>query len=252
MSETTDPAESGEPSDRRRLAFRTVAELLVVVVGVVLGLAVDRWVRALDERAEEQALIEQLLEDVEADSVLLARMASSFVDYADLVEQVLQAVDDPAFRADDPRAFVATVESAAWWTRLDPERETWDDLVASGRARLLRDAELRRALARYYGRWEYLGEIEQRWRPQLDRYWTEIAGVMPPLLRIEAMRGSAEVASERTITDADVARLLDAFRGDPVLRGSLGTVALLYRFGAPQYESVIVDAAEVLRLLRAQ
>jgi hypothetical protein len=59
-------------STTSRLPYgRLFAELFVIVLGVMVALAGDRWVSALDERDREVSYLQQLVSNLEADSVVL-------------------------------------------------------------------------------------------------------------------------------------------------------------------------------------
>ena len=46
---------------------RAALEASVILVGVMLALAADRWVMGLDERAQESDVLERMVADLRAD-----------------------------------------------------------------------------------------------------------------------------------------------------------------------------------------
>jgi hypothetical protein len=146
-------------SGLRASAPRLIAEFLVIVVGVLGALAADQWVRDRENRELEAEYLDRLRADVGYD-----REEGEFVSAVSV--SGLAAIDSlltPGFRV---RASDAALLSAALLAasarQVDLSRGTWEELVASGRIALLREAEVRLALAEYdrfvreiTGFWEY-------------------------------------------------------------------------------------------------
>ena len=212
---------------------RAGLEMVIIILGVVVGLAVDRWVAGIDDRAQADAWAIQLADDIERDSVVIATLLRDFERMSDFGIAALHMMDGTGQEFEDPAAFVANLESAGWWISFDPQRETWDEIVASGMLGVFNKAEVRKALTEYYGRLEFLAVIESRWAPVFDRYWAHEQTVIPPLTRIAAIDGRFGATPDRPITEADAIKALEAFRRDPAVQGAFGTVVQTYRYGQP-------------------
>jgi hypothetical protein len=134
---------------RRRLST-LFAEGVIIVVGVLFALAVDRAVIRSDERTLERSYLAGLASDMQA-TVAAATAAVADAETRDLAARsVLRAAraDVPPGTAglDVARALVR----AGFVGDVSFVRETWDDIVGTGRLQLLRDDDLRRRLGSFY------------------------------------------------------------------------------------------------------
>jgi hypothetical protein len=146
-------------SGLRAAAPRLIAEFFVIIIGVLGALAADQWVQDREDRELETEYLARLRADVGYD-----RQEVEFV--SNVSRSGLAAIDSlltPDFtgRASDA-ALMSAVLLAASARQVDLSRGTWEELVASGRIALLREAEVRLALAEYdrfvreiTGFWEY-------------------------------------------------------------------------------------------------
>jgi hypothetical protein len=146
-----DSSEFGKPI---RWLFR---ETLVVVLGVLIAIGVNDYWNERQERILEREYLTRLLEDVAAD-IEYVRSARSMLD------RKLQALDAiaPVVRGlapvpNDLETFLRNVAlgglggaSSTYWIT----DTTFEDMKATGSLRLIRDAEMRRRIVRYYGDFE--------------------------------------------------------------------------------------------------
>lgn len=125
---------------------RLVAELVVIVLGVLIALGVDSWVSWAQDRTREVEYLERLLDDVEYDLEEIAfvnSVATAGGVYADSL--LMPGVAD---RWDDAHLLGALV-IASNARQPDLSRSTWQELVSSGRIGLIRSREVRTQLANY-------------------------------------------------------------------------------------------------------
>lgn len=137
-----------------------LSETLVVVLGVLIAISLDDYWTDRQERDLEIQYVARILEDIHADI--------DYVDAAirDLWIRKLEALDAiaPIVRGRDPvpddlESFLRNValggmggaSSTRWVTST-----TIDDLISTGNLRLIRDADLRRKIARYYADFDTL------------------------------------------------------------------------------------------------
>ena len=134
-----------------------MAELIVIVVGVLIALAVDDWRQTVEEREIERQAYIQLLEDLRLDSLdlgeartragnrsqaglrLLERSGSSVVELTQLRAAFADALEfwDPASMAHGADS-VGTELLALYGTNVfDPNRAALASLVGGGELRLL-------------------------------------------------------------------------------------------------------------------
>ena len=168
-----------------------VGETLVVVLGVLIALSLDDYWTDRHERELELQYLDRIIVDVYAD-----------IDYVDntirdLWIQKLQILDTiaPIVRGNEPipgdiESFLRNValggiggaSSTRWVTST-----TFDDLKSTGNLRLIRDAEVRRKIARYYDDFDTL---YSRARDRKSGYVSYVHSLLPAELR-EDMDSSA-------------------------------------------------------------
>jgi len=189
-------------------------ETVVVVLGVLIALSLDDYWTDRQERALELQYVDRIIADVHADI--------EYVDNTirDLWIRKLQILDTiaPVVRGNEPipediELFLRNValggiggaSSTRWVTST-----TFDDLRSTGNLRLIRDAELRRKIARYYDDFDTL---YGRARDRQSGYANYVHSLLPAELR-EDMSSSAmqdfgiDRALER-ITSAEFQDLLN-------------------------------------------
>ena len=129
---------------------RGLAELAIIVFGVLIALVVDDWRQEVEERQREAVLLSAVLLDLQADSLLIA-------DDRTTIPDALRAVR--TFRSLDPDALPATDSLSrlvGGTYRFVPDRWNTTAFTAieqSGELRLLRDPQLLRAVSSYYTEW---------------------------------------------------------------------------------------------------
>lgn len=227
---------------RGGVIVRGIAELLVVILGVVLGLAVDRWVAGIDDRAAVQAWSRQLNEALTQDSVAMVSLVQSYETKAARGLDLLRTIDDTASQVEDPTEIVRTTELIGWWVPFNADRATWDEIVATGQLSLFKDPDLRRALTEYYAYLDQLADLEAQWATVFQDYWERQQAVVPPLLRIEMLDEQYGMGKSRPVTEAEARAVVAAFRNDGALNGALGTAVGVYRYGAPVLAELFVRA----------
>ncbi len=127
-----------------------VGELLIVVVGVLIALAIDQW---NDDRLER-------LEEVDAVARILTGVQTDLQDFdfrlkaVDAKEESLLRVK--AFLAGgaqiDPAAFLRDIVGGAdfGWNQGLARRSTYDNLLESGRLGIIANSEIRSQISDYY------------------------------------------------------------------------------------------------------
>jgi len=136
-------------SRHARSLLRPAAEFLLVVLGVVVGLGVDRWMQNLDERDVAIAALQRTLTDLELNARIFAGQrydAHRSIESAEALQAML--------RGDIPRAsdalLVALIDRAGIYNTVPPADSSFRDLQSTGNLRLLRDETLRADIVRYF------------------------------------------------------------------------------------------------------
>ena len=127
--------------------FAVVLEVLIVIVGVVIGFQITAWGQAQADRAQEQTYLRLLAEDLrtteqeiaEADAWLMPRETASGA--------VLRSFDDPT--RPHPDSLREHVFNSIGYYTFNPVTGTAEALVATGGLSLIRDDSLRSAITQY-------------------------------------------------------------------------------------------------------
>jgi hypothetical protein len=162
-----------------------LGETLVVVLGVLIALAINDYWTERREKILERQYVSRLLEDVTADI--------EYVEFAkNMLERKLQALDAvaPIVRGlepipDDLESFLRNISlgglggaSSTYWVT----DTTFEDMKSTGNLRLIRDAELRRKIGRYYSDFE---TFFARSRDRTTGYVNFVHSKLPAELRDE-------------------------------------------------------------------
>lgn len=133
---------------RRQDGFTVVIEILIVVLGVFLGLQVNNWNAARQDRVDEALFMLRLHDDLQYAEALTARLRGTRLRRAG----VLNDATDVVFgRKDDAVLDVrecGAIAFAHFFNFAAPELPSVMELLGSGRSKILSDVELRLALVR--------------------------------------------------------------------------------------------------------
>jgi hypothetical protein len=129
-----------------------IGELLIVTIGVLIALAINEWNNHRLERAEELAIVERLVSDLQRDLEgyqlgldLLARKEDSLL-------RLHSAMASGHSKPHDSIEFLEDVINGAnyGWNQYRARRTTFDELLGSGKLGLIRSADIRTAIRDYY------------------------------------------------------------------------------------------------------
>ncbi|MEJ2482120.1 MAG: hypothetical protein P8049_03130 [Gemmatimonadota bacterium] len=198
------------------------AEIVVIVAGVLIALTIDSWWSAREDADRGRAYLVRIEEDLRADvGALETRLAYNagvqrFLDAAEahLVTGTMR--DGSAWRT-----VVAYWHASQIWPYVSTTR-TYDEMRNSGDLGLIRDPDLRAALATYYSE----SEVSQgRWIFGLiPEYRTQIRGLTPLTVqrymieacsRQDAYDNQVLTDCDPPISEADASDLLARYRAAP-------------------------------------
>ena len=208
---------------RRHDWTAVLIELLVVVIGLVLGLELNNWSNELQDRSLAEAYYKQLILDLEAD----VATGESGVQTADhnvamgtlIYRAATQGDLDDVGDGDLVQALIV----AGFTERPLVTRHTYDELISTGRLRLINDAEIKRALALYYSRSRYSRQWDALIQHEQMRYRDAIRGVLTP----EQMRWARESLGGASVPppDFDRVQFLRALEERPEIIDSVASMA---------------------------
>ena len=140
---------------------RFIVELVLIVAGILIALAIDGWVNAAQDRETEQVYLEFLVRDVEQ---IRARAQSQIAFETDKVTTAARAYD--VLSSPEPAAHQAilaqTLARLATRQTVILNSATYDQIVNSGHLQLIRSPLLRDELVRYFDRMERYERIAEK------------------------------------------------------------------------------------------
>lgn len=141
-----------DPSRRGVASY--LSELVVIIVGVLVALAVDRWDGGRRDRALEAEYLQALVADLRSDSIQFAQTYLPALAQKDSALALVAPVVRGAPFTGDTLAFLDAVglggRLGSTSIFLLARRTTFDELIATGNLGLIRSAELRAALVAFY------------------------------------------------------------------------------------------------------
>jgi hypothetical protein len=131
---------------RRRDWFSVGVELLVLILGIVLGLQASDWASERRDRAEEQQYLRRLLDDNVANQAIVRAGLERNRHTAGLARSIAEALATAQGKPDEQ---AMTTVLCKWFVQpvLHLQRSTYAEMLASGKLLLLRDQHLRAQLA---------------------------------------------------------------------------------------------------------
>jgi hypothetical protein len=134
---------------RKQDWFTVAVETLIVVFGVFIGLQVNNWNEARQDRAAGRFYLSSIGADIASDIEALEDNIENLQresDHAELIDSFLRGKPVAASDWD----MFQIIYYRAGWTPFMPTRITYDELVSAGRFRIVGDAALRRDISDYY------------------------------------------------------------------------------------------------------
>lgn len=130
-------------------SVKLIAEFIIIVLGVLVALASDRWRETIQNSELKNHYISGLIADIQEDSLTFAetKNTGSLNNSARLVLEASNTIQFP----DSLSHIIYSIESLQWYNPPVVSREIYNDLVSTGNLSLL-SLELRRVLGIYYDR----------------------------------------------------------------------------------------------------
>jgi len=218
-----------------------IGELVIVTVGVLIALAIDQWNSDRLERAEEIVLVDRFVADLRRDLDGISLGPTFARTKIEALRQVYIAVSTDQQPSNVTAFLNDVIEGARYgWNQYRARRHTFDELLASGRLTLIRDAEIRSSIAKYY---DYASNVGRR----IDERETDY-----PSLSYQLVPRSKEWEVDVALTDEEAAWILDqAFNSS--MRGSIIAELNFASFVFDQFEdwkeecTILLSQLEVYR-----
>lgn len=128
--------------------FTVVLEILIVVVGIFIGLQVDDWNQTRQDKAIERVYLQELLEDYEADKAALEDSTKRFVEILAAMSALLEqsALETSDWPIDQLNKTFSNIHRMPAFINVD---RTFANLTGSGDLRLIRNRNIKNAMAQY-------------------------------------------------------------------------------------------------------
>ena len=136
-------------------SLRPVAEIGLIIVGVLLALAVDAWWDEMQDAALEAQVMRSLLSEL----AIVSKTTSTLIERNSLmIEQARRIAEDPGALDSDVQLDLGILFASVPY---DLRLRTYDELNSSGRFHILSDRELRLLLVDFDAKAEVLVGYEQ-------------------------------------------------------------------------------------------
>ena len=209
-----------------------LAELLIIVAGIIMALAVDRWTEERRDIAAARSYVERLQRDVEFDLGAYARTVA----WAQAIDNSAVYVLDVYRGRNPPREeydlFAYHIFRASWDALRRPTHATYDDLINTGNIGLLA-VSVRDALTDYHSlQQDYVERRAESFANEARRgYWRVPEAVLGPdlvpavWLRIQGNPPDfVPEPGSMGLNEADVERIVAALRARDDLEPSLAMI----------------------------
>jgi hypothetical protein len=219
---------------------RSVGELGIVVLGVMIALAADSWREDwLDARVEVKYL-ERLRDDVSAGLSAVRVERETYQSVMEAAAALTEGLEDNLRPVTDDYLvdnLVAATQMGFGRNEMASD-VTYRELIASGQLNLIKNYEVRESVVAYYRNAELLiTNLESL--PSVNNTFSTLTGYFP-----------IEIANDNaTLTPHDRSRLLVAIREDPNLTAQLRRLHAEAYFNDRVFEKVIMQGQELLLLL---
>jgi hypothetical protein len=139
-----------------------VAELIVIVVGVLVALGIDEWRENLDNAALEKQYLSQLINDLASTAQHLAKDSSENAPSEKAANELLAGFEEKdRLDLEDVRQLLTDMQPLVGTV---PQLSTAESMVTAGDLRLVRDPIIRAQISQYisFARDEWLVPLYQR------------------------------------------------------------------------------------------
>jgi hypothetical protein len=131
-----------------------IAEILIIIVGIFLGLQVDDWNNSRNDRIRETRYLERLYAELGEDIQNIDRSLKSQKSRRDMGRFLLDAIDNPELVRSDPSMFIRSLLQASFTFPPTISDSTFEELKFNGDMAIIQDDSFRARLSGYYGRIE--------------------------------------------------------------------------------------------------
>lgn len=239
-------------SDWRNFSLKLTFEVLVIVAGILIALAISDWDGNRKDRHLEQEYLQRLFIDVDTNLQLAQELRQYHGNVVKNARRVYPLIKSGIDIDEEP---LMIITRAFWASAIWPPDwidSTHQELLSTGRYELLRNADLRRALLEYYG---YSLENDQMLRfastAYRDAIRSEIDAELQIAIRTECER--FEDSCDITVDSGELLRLVDWLRSNDELARNITRVILQsYRVDHEYMSRVVEDTTSLKEMIEAE
>lgn len=176
-------------------------EGLVLVGGIFAGLQINSWNDARQDRLSERHYLERIYEELAADIADIEEGIRAAESRAEMGRLLIAAVENPDLASVDPHAFFRAIEQAGYTYSPAISDYTFQELKNDGKIGIIRDADLRWALMRYYKLIENYSQWAYRREHFQNTYGDRKLGILTPeqSSKLEPYDADAEFTQEEAL-----------------------------------------------------
>lgn len=130
---------------------RGLAEMGIVVLGILIALAADDWYAGRQDRAREATLVQGLYDDVAADRAALEAQLELIAESEAVLNRLIGLIDRPREEVGDTAEYLRMLKQATVAYYFQPATTTFQELTGSGSVSAISNRELMRAYIEYLG-----------------------------------------------------------------------------------------------------
>jgi hypothetical protein len=241
---------TANPLPVRRLA----AEFTVIVVGVLLALAVDRWVASIDDHERQVVFLTALRTDFEANRALAQSNGLRHQRLEELGSVLLAALESGR-RTDAAEQIVLAAELSGYIWSESYARGAWDDANSTGITSLLADPALRIAVSEFYRREDGRSGLMAEFQEHYMSYRYMARELVSPNLRVEmnqafpGWEGDFTAGPLEYLARQDLTSAVTSILGTPRLAVPLADVVMARGVTARIADHDAERAAAILRMI---
>jgi hypothetical protein len=201
-------------SSDRWFTPRVLGELIIVVVGVLIALAVDSWNEGRREKDQEAKYLSGILLDLRSDSAALDYRMETAARGLEVADRLIELRRDPQSTA-APDSLAVWFFRVAFIDNFQILDHTYREILGAGGLGLIRDEELRRQVADYYRSMESAEFFTEYYKGEEADFWDILAA------RLQADDFEAISRSELGPGRLSAPRLLTRLRSDDEISNAI-------------------------------
>lgn len=225
----------------KRSFLRVGSELVVIVAGVLIALAIDEWRGNIKDAHTEEEYVQQLLADLQTTRDRVTSAVAGEVDSEIATKKLLAQFETD--ESADPESVSGLLSLACNFSNPVPVLGTVDALVSTGELRLIRDPDRRSRIT------QYLSQTRDYWLIPLYQEEAEFSSSCVRIRAIAAMHG-IYLAPRKGLQRRKVEPDVEGFLANTEAYVEVTKLAGSRAYFAAYEEAISSEASELQRALQ--